>query len=105
MFMMTSKWLSFILLLTISNLTDEQFASPFLSWYLQKDLGKESLFEQFLIVKNETLKSHPQQYGNLTMANATLDQFQSGSAKKMAVPAKSSKLQKTSQSKVGEKSV
>jgi legumain len=42
----------------------------------RKSLGKESLLEQFKIVRTETNTSHVEEYGDLTIANLPLTQFQ-----------------------------
>ncbi|XP_072167952.1 legumain-like [Diadema setosum] len=62
-----------------------------------EDLNKESLKTQFKIVKSETEKSHPQEYGNLTMSSEMLNQYQSGSGKKF-VSGRLEKPKTTSQS-------
>uniref|UniRef100_L7M9F1 legumain n=1 Tax=Rhipicephalus pulchellus TaxID=72859 RepID=L7M9F1_RHIPC len=42
----------------------------------KKDLKRETLFEQFSIVKKMTYASHVMEYGNLPMRNLSLSQFQ-----------------------------
>ena len=42
----------------------------------RKSLGKETLLEQFKIIRKETNTSHVTEYGDLSIASLTLTQFQ-----------------------------
>ncbi|XP_054758862.2 legumain-like [Lytechinus pictus] len=50
-----------------------------------EDLSSETLDKQFHIVKQETKKSHPQEYGNLTMSSAMVNQYQASQGGEMHI--------------------
>ncbi|KAI1283175.1 Legumain [Halotydeus destructor] len=49
----------------------------------KKSLAKETLAQQFKLVKNETVESTPHEYGDVTLSKAALSEFQGAKAKKV----------------------
>lgn len=63
----------------LDNCLGDEYSIHWLEDSDVEDLNNETLKKQYHIVKNETKKSHPQEYGNVTMGTFILSQFQSGS--------------------------